>query len=69
MKRLLQSLVLLALLLGSVFFAQRYFNQPDIPQLYTIPEFEFPSQKGTIFSNQNFYKLLKLICKNDFWWS
>jgi len=54
MKKILPSLILLALLLGSVYFAQRYFNQPDIPELYSIPDFEFLSHQGTVFSNQNF---------------
>ena len=54
MKKLIPSLILLVLLLGSVFIAQRYFITPDIPELYTVPDFEFQSQLGTTFSNKNF---------------
>ena len=61
MKRLLPSLILLVLLLGSVFIAQRYFNQPEIPKLFTVPDFEFPSHHDDVFSNLNFYTKLSVV--------
>ncbi len=54
MKKLIPSLVLLILLVTTVYFAQKYFNKPFIPELYTVPEFQFESQLGSNFSNKNF---------------
>ena len=61
MKRLLPSLILLVLLLGSVFFAQKYFNRHEIPKLFTVPDFEFVSQHGDVFSNLNFYTKISVV--------
>jgi protein SCO1/2 len=54
MKRLIPSLILLVLLLGAVFIGQMMLNKPNIPQLYTIPAFEYPSNHGSAFTNNNF---------------
>jgi len=61
LKRLLPSFILLILLLASVFVAQRYFNQPEIPKLYPVPDFEFPSQQGNVFSNHNFNAKISVV--------
>lgn len=54
LKRLIPSIILLGLLLISVYFAQKYYNKPEIPELYSVPAFEFASQQGGTFSNKNF---------------
>jgi protein SCO1 len=54
MKRILPSLILLALLIGGVFFAKKYFITPDIPELYIVPDFSYQTQQGHTFSNKNF---------------
>jgi len=54
MKRLIPALILLVLLIGAVFFAQWRLNQPNIPELYTVPDFEFKSHLGDNFSNADF---------------
>ena len=54
LKRLIPSIILLGLLLISVYFAQKYYNKPEIPELYSVPVFEFASQQGGTFSNKNF---------------
>lgn len=61
MKRLIPSLILLVLLLGSVFFVQKYYNKPVVPELYTVPAFEFPSQQGVSFSNKNFNNKISVV--------
>ena len=60
-KRLIPSFILLVLLLASVFIAKKYFNQPEIPKLYPVADFEFTSQQGTVFSNLNFYTKISVV--------
>ena len=54
MKRIIPSLVLLSLLIGTVFVVKEYFNKPVIPELYTVPDFQFKSHQNVEFSNKNF---------------
>ena len=54
MKRLIPALLLLVLLIGAVFFAQYRLNQPNIPELYPVPEFEFKSHLGDTFTSDDF---------------
>ena len=61
MKKLLPSLILLVLLIGSVFIVQKYINQPDIPKLYSVPPFEFQSQRDVLFTNENFKNKISVV--------
>jgi protein SCO1 len=61
LKRLLPSFILLILLLGTLFFAQKYLNKPELPKLFTVPEFEFLSQQGTVFSNRDFSSKISVV--------
>ncbi len=54
MKRLFPAFILLVLLLCAVFFAQMRLKQTNIPELYPVPSFEFKSQFGDNFTNNDF---------------
>lgn len=54
MKKIIPSLVLLILLISTVFIAKKYLYNPQIPELYKVPEFKFQSHQGIEFSNKNF---------------
>lgn len=54
MKRIIPAFILFLLLAGTLFFVQSRLNKTDIPELFPIPDFQFKSHLGDIFTADDF---------------